>query len=140
MSNSNTERYIQESRQHKKEFLALSGSYSNYLHKSLERFTNSLDGGVDAALVSRITQIHEDKDKIEHQHATLLDTHGKLMKLSEKLESQVAKSSRYLVKNNLVAIDPQDHHMTNLLQKKSELIDQDIRILEHCVQLLQNNS
>lgn len=137
----NTESYISESRHHKKEFIALSNGYSNHLQKGLEGFINSSEDGIDKELVNKITQIHKDKAKIETQHGKLKLIHAKMLKVKDNLESDLYHSKRYLIKNKLIRIDSHDPEggIINLVQRKSELIDQDIRILENCVRLLQEN-
>ncbi|ODV98146.1 hypothetical protein PACTADRAFT_631 [Pachysolen tannophilus NRRL Y-2460] len=122
----------------KQQYLSLANSYSNYLYKNLNKLINETD--IDNELLSKINQIHKDDDKIMKQHNNLKILNDKLEKAMEKLDANLNNAKNYLIRNKLISIENGGNVVNDNLQLKSELIDQNIRILENCVKLIKKEN
>lgn len=101
---------------------------------ALTRANSRISSGRSSAVIEKISTIHELDKEIDRQlHEDIAPNYIRAVKDTEKLAAYVRKSHRSLAMDH----DTQTSYV-DVLQRRLELADQDIRILEHTLELVKN--
>ncbi|CDK24707.1 unnamed protein product [Kuraishia capsulata CBS 1993] len=137
MPESDLNRQLQQSKQQKSRNNRVADQYARYLERAITAISTS---STDTQLVTKITQIHTDRDKIDHQRQLLLKLETKTCARYQELEKSVDRSKRHLVRRSIVEMDKTTGKPQNILQQRTELLDQKIRTLENCIKLVEEET
>ncbi|ODV84310.1 hypothetical protein CANARDRAFT_24082 [[Candida] arabinofermentans NRRL YB-2248] len=148
-----------QSKQIKSNNQALSLKYNRYLSKTLNTLTTSQT--LETPLLLKINNIYENDESILKQLQNLKKLNDKLSIKELELNNKLKKSTGKLIKMNLYKGCQDDNEQQqqqqkqkvrkdqrkdivhdlghNVAQEKVEKLDQNIRILENCIRLVEMN-
>lgn len=121
---------LNSAKQHQRKKLEESEQYSNHLSKSIQMIIQSNSSNSSnkcPSVLDKITTIHQLNKNIDHQLNA--DIHPNFESL---LDEQLKLKG--LVSRNISKMDAIEN-----LQRRVELIDQNLRILEHTLELVKKN-
>lgn len=101
---------------------------------ALTRANSRVSSGRSSAIMEKMSTVHELDKEIDRQlNEDIAPNYLRAVKNTEKLASYVRKSHRSLAVDH----DSKTSYV-DVLQRRLELADQDIRILEHTAELVKN--
>lgn len=138
---SNTDDHRQlllQAKQRQKTDLSESAALSDQIAKSVHAIikSNSLNSSLNCApVLDKITTIHELDSEIDRQlNVDIAGNYENLLLAKKKLTSYIKRTQHGMVVNT----DTHDSYV-DLLQRRVELVDQDLRILERTLKLVKEH-
>ncbi|KAK6458709.1 uncharacterized protein RJT20DRAFT_152176 [Scheffersomyces xylosifermentans] len=128
---------LHQAKQNQADQLRQSAAYSKQLANSVQALikSNSTNGKNTSSLLDKITTIHQLNDEIDKQlNHDIAINFDSLLKSKKKLRTLIDECYAILGGNR-----DDKTNLLDKLQSRSELIDQDLRILEHTLKLVKNN-
>ncbi|GME92394.1 hypothetical protein B5S28_g5109 [[Candida] boidinii] len=121
------------------------GTTTTNLNRSLIQGSFADQGTLKLILV--IKQIYLNQVIIKQQRNKLINLNKKINELSKNLNNNLVKSNKKLINLKIIKVNnsngnkelKNENENENIVQKKTELIDQQIRILENCMKLIEKN-
>lgn len=121
------------------------GTTTTNLNRSLIQGSFADQGTLKLILV--IKQIYLNQVIIKQQRNKLINLNKKINELSKNLNNNLIKSNKKLINLKIIKVNnlngnkelKNENENENIIQKKTELIDQQIRILENCMKLIEKN-
>ncbi|GMF00236.1 unnamed protein product [[Candida] boidinii] len=129
------------------------GTTTTNLNRSLIQGSFSADQGT-LKLILVIKQIYLNQVIIKQQRNKLINLNKRINELSKFLNNNLIKSNKKLINLKIIKVNSNgnsnansnrdkklkiENENENIVQKKTELIDQQIRILENCMKLVEKN-
>lgn len=127
---------LTDAKQHQRQSLDESDRLSHQLRLTLETLirSNSLKDYNGSSVLDKITTIHEiDKEVNRQLNNDIAINYEKLMDAKAALAKTINKSYNNLHRNG------SDENIIDQLQRRAELIDQDLRILSNTIKIIKEN-
>ncbi len=136
---------LQQTKQIKSSNGQLSQKYSKYLTKTLATLSSSEN--IETELQNKVQTIYSNQEIISQQRRSMMKQSDKLSSEARKLLERLAKTQKKLMDHKVRS--PEPHKINNplrlsgeknALQERLALLDQQIRVLESCVRIVENNN